>query len=717
MFERIAVILLIGAGLAAACETPPSTDGPVTSASVTASAAGGPLAALAAPSTGERLAPVVFQGATIARAPNSSALYVAHEDLEMVEVVPLPIGDDAPVRAVKMPGPPAALLAMDGLVLVTVRDPGLLVALRPDDAAGMVEVARVEVPGDAWGLAITRDLKTAVVTSAWTHKVTGIDLGTMKQLWSLDVRREPRAVVVRPDDQSVYVTHLVSADLTRIDGVATTDPILKTVPFPAAPVRTPPAAKPSLATARSQAATLGYTATLSPDGSRLFVPRQALGATGILTWNGFATVDILLTRDDSMLAVQSKSQAVMWTGDFPRAFQDGAGMFNLNDAWITGPGWTQRHAPFAQARAAVYRASTDTLLVADEGNDTLVELEALSIDPSSKSLWSYDLGRTDERALTTDCGAPSGVALSSDESVAYVFCRSTHDVVEVRLSSFDPKHAGPPAPRARARLTKEPLDEQAALGRRLFFNARDDAMSENFACSGCHPDGRDDGHVWHQDEQGPGASEGTAEEGRLHAYEIEGTQEPGRGAPRQTPMLAGRVAAAGPYGWKSRSPTLRHRVLTGFTIHRWFGGWAAGDAPERIKRAEAIAAFLRTGLRPPPRAAAPLTTEQQRGKTLFEDPTVGCAVCHDPATDTTKRQLADLGPLPLDESRFDREVGDDLKFKTPSLSFASGTPPYYHDGSVPTLELLIDLNGKRMGNTAHLSAEDRKALVAFLRTL
>ena len=59
----------------------------------------------------------------------------------------------------------------------------------------------------------------------------------------------------------------------------------------------------------------------------------------------------------------------------------------------------------------------------------------------------------------------------------------------------------------------------------------------------------------------------------------------------------------------------------------------------------------------------------------------------------------------------------DSAFKTPSLLFVGGTPPYYHDGRAPTLEALISGNDDRMGKTRQLSEEDRAALVAFLRTL
>ena len=44
----------------------------------------------------------------------------------------------------------AQVLALDGIVLVTIRDPGLLLALRADADRGMVEIGRVPLPLARW---------------------------------------------------------------------------------------------------------------------------------------------------------------------------------------------------------------------------------------------------------------------------------------------------------------------------------------------------------------------------------------------------------------------------------------------------------------------------------------------------------------------------------------------------------------------------------------
>lgn len=675
-----------------------------------------------------RKPPLVREGGALVRSPSEPALWLADEDQQVVRRIALPADARNPPVAVRMPGPPAAVLALDDRVLVTVRGirktddpaspyegPGLLLVMRPDPAAGLVEIGRVELPADAWGLAITPDESTALVTSPWTHAVSAVDLKTLQKRWTLDVPREPRAVVALPDGKTAYVTHLVRATLSRIDGVDG-EARAKDVPFPAAPLRTPPDP------ARREAATLAYSAVLSPDGARLFVPRQALGAMGESAWNGQNTVDILSIADESPLAVRAPRWFVMQS----KPFQKTLGEFGLEEAdpHLTGPAPAQIGEVFVQPRAVVYRKKTRTLLVASEGTDMLVELDALSVDPSLGALRKYDLGggNTDTEEAkpgATRCGAPTGIALSEDEGTAFVFCRSSHDLAIVRLDAYDKRAPYESSPPGIFSLGPDPLPEQAALGRRLYYNARDWLMSASYGCAGCHPEGRDDGHVWHEDIRESYEEKGKYEPNAMHAFEDKQAFEGFlKGVPRQTPMLAGRVAAFGPYGWKGESPNLKHRVIIGFGIHRWLGGGPLSySADKTIPRAEAIAAFARNGLVPPPRDNHEKTAEEKRGETLFNDPSVGCATCHLPKTEYTNRAVVGLGPWAFDKARFETEMGDDWKFKTPSLLYIAGSAPYYHDGSAATLEELIERNGKRMGHTDHLSKEDRAALVAFLKTL
>src|SRR4030095_15711722 len=308
---------------------------------------------------------------------------------------------------------------------------------------------------------------------------------------------------------------------------------------------------------------------------------------------------------------------------------------------------------FIQPRAVVYRKRASTLLVASEGTNEIVELEARAIDPSTHPLHTY-----------AACGAPSGLALSADDASAFVFCRSTHELAQIPLEPYSGKKGKTPKGRT-VRLTTDPLPAKAARGRQLFYNASDRIMSDGYACAGCHPEGRDDGHVWHEEESAD--SEGNVNTLSLHAFEMD-VRDQGflKGSPRQTPMLAGRVKAPGSYGWKGRSPSLRHRVIVGFNIHRWLGGWS--NPPEAIERAEALVEFVGTSLATPPHRERPLTKQEERGRDLFNHADVGCASCHLPKTEYTNRAAVGLGEWHVDAHRFNEEAGD-WRFKTPSLLY------------------------------------------------
>ncbi len=680
----------------AACHDEPQRSAPSArpSASAAPSASGS-----AAPESKPELATPSPIGAAIARAPQNDALFVADEDHHAVRRVALPF-DRAPVKTANLPGAPAQLVALADRLLVTVRDPGMLLILAPDT---LDEIVRVELPPDAWGIAVDPAEKLALVTSAWSHRVSAIDLEKRKVSWSLEVGREPRGVAIVGGH--AYVSHLVGAALTRVDWQD--KPAAKRIDLPPAPSRT--------AAGSRLDASLGYALVPAPDERRLFVARHALGALGFKnaqskSWFGAATVDTLLVADDSPLAPMHVPGAIRRTTDADKD-ADYSTHPAIDDKG--GPLPLAPFAPFAEPRAIVYRARERTLLVASEGTDELVELDATAIEPALAVVWRYPLRdkSLDGMDVAASGGAPSGIALSADGKEAYAFCRSTYDVV---LVSLEPH---PATEHFRAvHLAEDPLiegvddkdpahkfREAARIGRRLFYNATDTVTSGGIACAGCHPDGRDDGHTWHQ-LVGPNA------QGEIF---VGGADIIGPGKPRQTPMLAGRVNAQGPYGWNGESKDLPARLVAGFGLHRWEPAPGKHTPGELETRAGAIAAFLRKGLVPPPRLGRELDDVERHGREVFQNPVVGCTACHAVESEYTDRSRVEVA-VP-ERAGFKGEKG--TRFKTPSLSFVSGTPPYFHNGSATTLEDLVFGNDDRMGKTKQLSDADKNALVAFLKTL
>jgi cytochrome c peroxidase len=269
---------------------------------------------------------------------------------------------------------------------------------------------------------------------------------------------------------------------------------------------------------------------------------------------------------------------------------------------------------------------------------------------------------------------PTGVDADPATGLAVVWSQIDHSISVVDLGSGAVETI---------RAAEDPLPPEVAAGRRLFVTEVDRRITrDGRACAGCHPDGRDDGVVW-----------------KLGA------------GPRQTPTLVGRLDR-GPFGWLGKHERLEDNMRE--TIGR-LGG--TGLPEEDLSR---LAAFLRRGLFNVGResaSAAPSTPNRadhdagdaDRGRELFASAEVGCKDCHRLDAEGSDRAVHSVG------SRGGRDTTDG--FRTPPLLFVGGTAPYFHDGRYATLDALLQDNFDRMGHTSHLSPEELRDLVAFLRTL
>src|SRR5262249_9666929 len=133
------------------------------------------------------------------------------------------------------------------------------------------------------------------------------------------------------------------------------------------------------------------------------------------------------------------------------------------------------------------------------------------------------------------------------------------------------------------------------VGRKVFYDANNrdvSSVAASVACSSCHLEGRDDGHVWEFPD-----------------------------GPRQTPTLAGRgIPDTAPFHWSGEFADMQ-AFMTNVVTERMGGkGLNASEAA-------GVAAFM--GALPAPEnpylRAAP-TPEQQHGAELFVS--AGCGTCH-----------------------------------------------------------------------------------------
>lgn len=125
-----------------------------------------------------------------------------------------------------------------------------------------------------------------------------------------------------------------------------------------------------------------------------------------------------------------------------------------------------------------------------------------------------------------------------------------------------------------------------------------------------------------------------------------------------------------------------------------------------------------------------LNEEERHGWELFNSAEVGCAQCHG-GFDLSDHSYRNIGTS-LDHTtdpgreRITLDPADRGKFKVPTLRNVELTGPYMHDGSMTTLEEVVehfasggvaDPNKDPLVLPLALDMEDKSAIVAFLRSL
>lgn len=274
---------------------------------------------------------------------------------------------------------------------------------------------------------------------------------------------------------------------------------------------------------------------------------------------------------------------------------------------------------------------------------------------------------------------------------------------------------------------------KVALGRMLFF---DSLLSEDrsLACATCHNPGR-------AFTDGQPVSVGVF----------------GRKGTRNVPTLVNRTYGAS-FFWDGRITTLEEQVLQPIQ-HPKEMDITVGEVVVRLERdqvypdlfqavfgrevndgdlAKALASYVRTilsGNAPVDRYLNgdrhALTERQLQGLRLFRGKG-NCTACHLGPTFTDESfhntgvawqagQLLDQGRFAVTGKETDRGA-----FKTPTLREIARTAPYMHDGSIATLEDVIEFYD-RGGNenpyldgdirALNLTEEEKAALLAFLRSL
>ena len=187
------------------------------------------------------------------------------------------------------------------------------------------------------------------------------------------------------------------------------------------------------------------------------------------------------------------------------------------------------------------------------------------------------------------------------------------------------------------------------------------------SCSTCHMDGRNDGLTW------------TFEHGV-----------------RQTPSLAGAVSVTAPFTWTDQVASVGDEALITSS------GRMGGDGLSYAEAAQ-VSAFIESirAVDVPSRGSDDPAV--LRGKAVFEREDVACASCHTGARFTDNDHYTMYGLEAVN---------------TPTLVGVSATAPYLHDGSVGTLEEVLELSRTgAMGDTSMLSQAEMDDLAAYVKSL
>ena len=189
------------------------------------------------------------------------------------------------------------------------------------------------------------------------------------------------------------------------------------------------------------------------------------------------------------------------------------------------------------------------------------------------------------------------------------------------------------------------------------------------ACASCHLEGGEDGRVWSFDGIGP----------------------------RRTQSIRGGILATAPFHWDGDLADM-HALCGEVFSKRMSGAELDSDQEQALSRwVDAIPMIASSA---PPDASA-----VDRGKAVFETPTVGCRACHVGGKLTNNKSS---------------DVGTGGSFQVPSLRGLAWRAPYLHTGCAPTLSARFDPScggGDNHGTTSQLSPAQVSDLVAYLQTL
>ena len=517
---------------------------------------------------------------------------------------------------------------------------------------------------ETFGVAFAPDGLTALVTVSGADRIHEIDVATRTITRSLDVPRRPRGIAWRPDGERAWVTHLLMplffGQMTEVfPSTWTTSNILLRQVF---------------GTNRA-----GYPSTMqnvtllpAPADTMLWLPTNLINTTtGALLGNPLTPTNIFHA---AIRPIDVGSSTDLYNDTY---FMSEGGSPNLGYSGGTTPVGGPIAVDFKGGRGFVVNLHSENVTVVD-GN--ILNPAEYAVIPVGK--------------------APIGIVTLNTRSRAFVANWLSRNVTVI-LTGANVVVATVPST-----SSPEPLSGSILHGKQLFFSSKGDlAFEERGACASCHVWGRHDARPWDLSQFGK------------HL--------------RATPDIRG-IGFTGAHDWAADKDEFADH---NFGIIDFTGGPGlipspnpplgapnAGLSQAMDDMSQFMASQVHRTDTPFLAPGGGLTAEADSGQTLFNDPSVGCALCHVPPFYTDSDLFADPFILHDVGTAVVADTQAVNGFDTPSLCGVWDTGPYLHhhpgSGGITLRDVMTTYNPNDLhGTTSQLSSTQIDYLVAFLQSI
>lgn len=340
--------------------------------------------------------------------------------------------------------------------------------------------------------------------------------------------------------------------------------------------------------------------------------------------------------------------------------------------------------------AVAYTPLGDTLLIAHQGNNRIVGIDALNLAPLA-SQFTEGSTYTQPAVLTLDVGtglAPQGILIDATSGRLFTQDFMGRSVTVLNAAPLlTQNQTSLPLIATTPAVTTELLTPAVLQGKRVFYNAADPRMSADsyISCASCHVDGGHDGRVW--DFTGRG-------EGLRRTTDLRGRSGMGHGAVH----WSGNFDEIQDFEHDIRGPF----GGTGFLnlTPQQFAAQHPNPASGKTglsSELDALAAYVssltpaHTPRSPQRNANGTFTAAALAGQAVFT--VQNCATCHS-GTSFTNDLLMNVGTQSaLSGSRLGLPLPG---IDTPTLQGLHATRVYLHHGQAATLGDVFSHNGGRL---------------------